>query len=698
MSTWFQKNNFADEKDRQSARILSTLILTLGGVYLFVIVISMLSRNWTQLAVALAGCALLSVPLGLLGRKKLIASSFVLVLCALGTVTAITMVGQGIRDIGVVAFPIVLIFAGLTLNKILFRICVGLALASVCWLALGEIYGCFTTIPFYGIMQTWIILISATVLFLVAALAVELLATNMRNNLARAENEIAQRKQAEEKLRESEEKYRTVIETTGTGFIILDRQGNILDANQVYVRLTGCNELREILGRHITEWTAAHEKQRNTETVAQCVLHREIKNLVMNYIDNNGRITPVEINATVHGQGESLRIIALCRDISERKHQEEALQNIRKLESLGLIAGGIAHNFNNLMGGIFGFIEMASGSSKEEKVLRYLSKAGIAIERAKGLTAQLLTFAKGGGPVQINTSLIPFIQDTAQITLSRLNILCKFDIANNLWPCPIDKIQIAQVLDNILINAQEAVPQSGSIDLTAKNQSLEENKHPTLAKGNYVKISIKDDGIGIERENLSRIFDPFFTTKRVGQGLGLAMCHSIINRHGGAIDIESEPGKGSTFHIYLPVSSEVGSSSIIKSAPMNLEGRGTFLIMDDEEVLREITTEMLESLGYSVVSKDNGRDTVDCYIEETKAAHSFTGLILDLTIPRGMGGKATVAEIRKLNSEIPIFLASGYADDPVVKNPTEYGFTASICKPFKRAELSEMLNKHLKTY
>lgn len=404
------------------------------------------------------------------------------------------------------------------------------------------------------------------------------------------------------------------------------------------------------------------------------------------------------LGKTHFNEGRPFSAKGTIRDITEQKNLNDAVDRLQKLESLGLIAGGIAHNFNNLMGGIFGYIDMALEKSTDQKITSYLSKAVNSIDRARALTQQILTFAKGGGPVQQVTPLIPFVQETAQATLSRLNVPCTFDIAGDLLPCSIDKIQIGLAIESIITNAQEAMPSGGPIDLTSRNVSLEESGHPTLVKGNYVKISIRDHGIGIQRENLSSIFDPFYTTKPTGQGLGLATCFSIINRHGGAIDVESTPGNGSTFHIYLPAASlENVSSSITQSATMNLGASGTFLIMDDEKMMRETTTDMLESLGYTVISKENGRDTVDFFTAETKANRRFAGLILDLTIPHGMGGKATVAEIRKLNTEIPIFVASGYADDPVVKNPTEYGFTASICKPFRRSELSEMLNKYLKT-
>lgn len=384
--------------------------------------------------------------------------------------------------------------------------------------------------------------------------------------------------------------------------------------------------------------------------------------------------------------------IELAEKVLELKESVKA-----KLESLGLVAGGIAHNFNNLMGGIFGYIDMANETSDKNIASLYLTKAINTIDRARGLTAKLLTFAKGGDPVQIHTPLIPFLKETVQTILDRLSVPYKLDIATDLKPCSIDKNQICQALECIIINAKEAMQNPEPIILTAKNLFMDEKEHPSLHKGNYVKISIKDFGIGIQSKDLSRIFDPFYTTKSTGQGLGLATCYSIINRHGGAIGVESEPGKGSTFHIYLPASSEIDTTtSIMKSSTKSSKGIGTFLIMDDEEVVRETTTNILVSLGYTVVCKENGRDTLDFFIAETKNNRNFTGLILDLTIPNGMGGKATVAEIRKLNSEIPIFVASGYADDPVVKNPTKYGFTASICKPYRKSELSDMLNKYLK--
>jgi CheY-like chemotaxis protein len=267
-------------------------------------------------------------------------------------------------------------------------------------------------------------------------------------------------------------------------------------------------------------------------------------------------------------------------------------------------------------------------------------------------------------------------------------------MSHDLWACNFDKNQIGQVIDNLIINAQQAMPVGGVIELTARNISLAVKEHPLLSSGNYVRIALRDTGIGIPNEMISKIFDPFFTTKAKGHGLGLATCYSIIHRHGGCIDVESEPGKGSTFKVYLPASTE-SSLSTAKKPIQTHKGSGTILVMDDEVIMRETIHDMLGTFGYFVVCKENGNDAVDFFKEEMKENRTFAAMIFDLTVPGGMGGEVAIEEIRKLNKNIPAFVASGYADDPVMKNPTEYGFKASICKPFRKVELSDMLNKYL---
>lgn len=408
----------------------------------------------------------------------------------------------------------------------------------------------------------------------------------------------------------------------------------------------------------------------------------------------DGSILYVNSKGEVLNTSQGRRVIGTVQDISERKQIEDVLGNTQKLESLGLLAGGIAHDFNNLLGGVFGYIELAKAKSTEEKVVNYLSKTLNSIDSARGLTGQLLTFAKGGSPIKRVETLFPFIQETAEFSLSGTSVSCQFEIEEDLWLCEFDRNQIGQVLGNIVINAQQAMPLGGIIKISACNIILHKNEHLHLAGGNYIKISIKDSGVGIPHASIARIFDPFFTTKFQGHGLGLATCYSIVRKHSGCIDVDSEPGKGTTFDIFMPASTVVESIPEVNTVA-DFKGAGTFLVMDDEEAIRETIGGMLKSLGYQVVLKTKGEDALDFFIAETQKDRIFAGLLLDLTIPAGMGGAETVVAIRKLDSEVPIFVASGYSELSIMKNPVEYGFTDSICKPFILNELIKMLIRNL---
>jgi PAS domain S-box-containing protein len=505
--------------------------------------------------------------------------------------------------------------------------------------------------------------------------------------------DISALKQTEEAKRESEKRYCRLVETTDTGYVIVDKNGKVLDANHEYVRMSGHGKLDEILGRCVIEWTAKEESQVNADAIATCIKKGLIRNFEITYIDKNNKRTPVEINATAIDMDGEQKILTLCRDITDRKRMEDELQKAQKIESLGLLAGGIAHDFNNLLTGIFGYIDIARITSTDALTTGYLAATLANLNRAKALAAQLLTFSKGGAPIQKVTQLTAFIRETAQFALSGSNSSCTFFLEENLWSCNIDKNQIAQVIDNIVINAKQAMPSGGNIEIAAQNVSLKEKQHPPLVEGIYVKVSVKDFGIGIARDILPRIFDPFFTTKPMGHGLGLATCFSILSRHGGCIDVASEPGKGSTFHVYLPATQKAAETDYVANGKH--KGSGTILVVDDEDVVRQTFQLILKLLGYTVVCKNDGKSAIDFYIDETKANNPFVAMIFDLTIPGAMGGMDAAKEIRKLDDKIPIFVTSGYSDNSIMQNPREYGLTASIPKPFTIAEISEILNKHL---
>jgi|GEM_PF-4352955 len=382
-------------------------------------------------------------------------------------------------------------------------------------------------------------------------------------------------------------------------------------------------------------------------------------------------------------------------NITEKKRAADSIQIASKLESIGTLAGGIAHDFNNILSSIYGNIELALFRLDDHKVKEYLEKTIDSIDRAKHLTAQLLTFAKGGTPIKKVQNIINFLKDTTEFALSGSSVTCNFEIPENLLPCNIDKNQIGQALDNIVINAMQAMPNGGAIDITARNVVIKEKEHPKLPIGNYVKISIKDHGIGIPKEYLPRIFDLFYTTKTTGHGIGLSTTYSIISRHGGSIDVESENGKGTTFHIYLPAMNTPVTDHQANLSEQHFNS-GTFVVMDDEQTIRDTVGEMLSNFGYDVVKIKSGNEVVQFFKEEFDAGRKIAGMIFDLTIPGAMGGKEAIMEIRNICKNTPVFVSSGYADDPVMSQPEESGFTASLVKPFKTSELIQLLNIYIK--
>lgn len=413
------------------------------------------------------------------------------------------------------------------------------------------------------------------------------------------------------------------------------------------------------------------------------------------YKDDRERIVSVIAKSEKGKSGKVESIMGAVKDITDKKRYENALQNMQKLESIGVLAGGIAHDFNNLMSGIFQNVDMACHVNRDSVVAIYLENVMKTLERARGLTMQLLTFAKGGAPFQKAGDLFPFVEDTVRFALSGSSLTCRFNIEKGLHSAYYDRTQIAQVIDNIVINAKHAMPQGGFIDVSAENVLIDRKGHPVLQKGRYVRISVKDFGVGIKKDVMNRIFDPFFTTRSSGHGLGLAIAYSIISKHGGCIDAESEPGKGSVFHIYLPAWKGAPACPEDKTAGIP-RGNGRVLLMDDEEIIRNTVHNMLNTLGYTVETSENGTQVLDIYKKHGPGYFSF--MMLDLTVPGGMGGRETLEEIRRIDKIIPAFVLSGYSDDPVINDPEKFGFTASICKPFTLKEVAGMLDKYLKKF
>lgn len=381
-------------------------------------------------------------------------------------------------------------------------------------------------------------------------------------------------------------------------------------------------------------------------------------------------------------------------DVTEKHKLQEAHRNHHMLDSLGVLAGGIAHDFNNLMCGLFGYIEIARVLSKDPALTPYLDEAIGVIHRTRGLTDQLLTFSKGGCPVKSVQPLFPFVKESANFALSGSNVCASFEIDPDLWPCEIDKQQFAQVIDNLVINAKQAMPNGGKLEIRASNITLDHQSELSLSTGPYVKLDIKDHGKGISKENISKIFDPYFTTKPKGHGLGLATSYSIINRHDGLITVESQQDVGTIFSIYLPATPSEIPSSATEPTTVHL-GKGTIILADDEKAILDVCENLLKDFGYDVLCTQDGQGAIALLKKSLQTQHPISAMILDLTIPGGTGGKEALPQIRNLDPDLPVFVASGYADDAALANPLTFGFTDSIRKPFTRAELASVLEKHL---
>lgn len=508
--------------------------------------------------------------------------------------------------------------------------------------------------------------------------------------------DITGRKLAEESLFAEKERLSVTLASIADGVITTDINGNVLILNKVAENLCGW-KLNEAAGQPVARiFKIVNERTGKAhENILEKVLHSgEIIELEDHSIlvsrDGTERIIGDSAAPIKDSQGKILGAVVIFRDLTEKQRLIETFQRNQKLESLGIFAGGIAHDFNNLLSVIYGNMQLIKGNPDSHEVSESLESCLNTMKRAKAITAQLLTFAKGGAPVKKPGKIDQFIQDTVKFALSGSNCIPEFKIESGLWPLEFDENQIGQVFDNIVINAIQAMPDGGKLDVYAGNENIRLNDHPNLPPGNYIKIIFKDNGTGIAEDVLPRIFDPYFTTKQSGRGLGLASSNSIVNKHDGCIDVESVQGKGTTVNVYLPSDCTAPAENPDKPEAL-IKGNGKILVMDDEPDLRKVLMKMLRLCGYTSEGAENGEDVLAILSGAELKNEKFEAVILDLTIPGGMGGKETVKEILKLYPELPVFVYSGYSDDPIMMDPQKYGFKGSLNKPFEIDELAKLL-------
>ena len=514
--------------------------------------------------------------------------------------------------------------------------------------------------------------------------------------------DITSRKRDENSLKKSEKKHRTIIETTSEGFIFTDSDNVIIDTNNSLCNLLGYSK-KEILGKSPFDFVD-EEGKKILLAQSQKKLNSLHNVFEISLINKNNKKIPVIFNATtiIDDEKKTTGSFAFVTDISERKDTEKQLQKIENLESIGTLAGGIAHDFNNILTGIYGNVSLVQLQlSKDHAANRYLEGIQKSMERAIKLTNQLLTFSKGGAPIKENVQLEKLIIDVVTFDLSGSNVKPIFNIDEDLWHTQADKGQIQQVFSNLAINANQATKNGGKLHISMSNTIIADNEIQDLESGNYIKIIFRDEGSGISKENLDKIFNPYFTTKKTGNGLGLATTYSIIQKHKGHIDIKSEVNIGTTFTILLPAISDVEIIQDSKQTSieplLSEKQKGKILVMDDEEMICEIASEMIEMLGFSCATVMDGSEVINAYKESIVAQDPFDIVILDLTIPGGMGGKEAVKHILNMDPKAKVIVSSGYSDNSTMSDHHKSGFVDLINKPYTLPELRQVINKVLQT-
>ncbi len=512
---------------------------------------------------------------------------------------------------------------------------------------------------------------------------------------------------AKKALAEEKEQLSVTLCSIGDGVITTDTNGTIVLINKVAEELTGWSR-EEATGKPLSRifHTINEKTRRQCDNPADKVLKSGGNITLANHavlISKDGSERSIaDSGAPIRNQhSKIIGVVLVFRDVTEKLKSEQELAHIEKLKSVGLLAGGIAHDFNNILVAILGNINLALQHTKiNTEVHSLLQNAEKASLRARNLTQQLLTFAKGGEPVKELALIQEIIEESSSFVLRGSNVRCEYTWDTDLYAVNVDQGQISQVIQNVVINANQAMPEGGIIHVRGVNVSHDEALNLDLPPQEYIKITIADNGPGIKKDQLDKIFDPYFTTKKTGSGLGLAVSHSIIVKHEGRMIAESEPDKGSTFTIYLPaekihIPHPVPATPIKDQKKLNGHGQIRIMIMDDDEMVQLVSKDMLNHLGYDVVLANHGEEAIALFEQSMENNAPIDLIIMDLTIPGAMGGQEAVGKIHAIDPHAKVIVSSGYSNDPIMTNYKAYGFLATVTKPFQLQDLKNVVRRLL---
>ena len=496
-----------------------------------------------------------------------------------------------------------------------------------------------------------------------------------------------------QKLGESEAKHRTISESSHDAIVRYDRDHRFTYLNTAAALAYGC-DAESFLGlqpRNLSlppdlcgTWESAIDAVFGTGK--PCSLNYE-----MNTIDG---VVTVDWKAypEFDSQGEVESVISVSRDISQFRQSKEEINRIHKLESIGLMAGGIAHDFNNILLGLFGNIFLAKSTLPENhESHQHLERAEQAFKRATNLTKQFLTFAQGGNPVKTLVALERIVDEVVQFNLAGTQTTAVLRFADGVWPVLADEGQLVQVFANLVLNASQSMDGGGNITISMENAVVGQTEDRQDDPRQFVRIVVRDEGGGIAPEHLQKIFDPYFSTKNAGRGLGLTTVYSIVRQHGGNIYVKSVPGAGTSFTLLVPAQPGALSPERISAATSSMSRRAMILLMDDDRMVLDVSSTILKKLGHAVDVARDGVEAIAKYRQALEAGQPYDCLIMDLTVPGGMGGREAMAKILEVDPQAKALVCSGYATDPVMANCRAYGFAGALPKPFTMAALKEAL-------